>query len=429
MKTTAIIAEYDPFHNGHLYHMQKTREITGADYIVAVMGGNFLQRGVPAFFDKYTRTQMALSHGADLVLELPVYYATGSAEYFAMGAAALLDKLGAIDAVCFGSECGDLALLSCAAHITAKEPAPYKERLQSALREGKAYPAAKYAALLCCMQETMPEISACEEIFSAPNNILAIEYLKALQKRASRIQPYTIARSGSGHHDTALSKANSSASAIRQALGCHGGLSRIKKQLPPASYALLEKAWETKAPLLPDDLSFLLQYRLLLLESEGFSQFFGVSKELSNKISNNLRHFQNFTAFAHLLKSKDLSYAHVCRALLHILLSATKENMQRYQETGLIQYARMLGFSKSAAPLLSRIKRASSIPLISKPADAARIFSGYPNAADALSMFLEDIRAAHVYDAAIQHKFHIPPFNEYQANIINSQATDSLTPP
>ena len=156
MNICAVVAEYNPLHNGHLYQLQKAKELSEADYTIVVMGGNFMQRGTPAIMDKYARAKAALSCGADLVIELPSYYSTGSAEYFAMGAVSLLNKLGVVSHLCFGSECGDTEILQKIAGILLEESPEYKECLQSHLRSGQSYPSARTSALL----KIAPQLSA-----------------------------------------------------------------------------------------------------------------------------------------------------------------------------------------------------------------------------------------------------------------------------
>ncbi|MFQ9151713.1 MAG: nucleotidyltransferase family protein [Blautia sp.] len=175
MKVTGIIAEYNPFHQGHAYHLSRARELTGADRILVVMGGNFMQRGEPAIIDKYTRTEMALRNGADLVLELPAASATGSAEYFAEGAVELLDASGVVNELCFGSELGELEPLEKAAELLLEEPEDYQELLRTELKKGKTFPEARETALSAFLPE--------QSLLASPNNILAIEYIKALKRR------------------------------------------------------------------------------------------------------------------------------------------------------------------------------------------------------------------------------------------------------
>ena len=171
MKIAGIIAEYNPFHNGHLYQIEQTRKITNADYIIVVLSGDFVQRGVPAIIDKYTRTQMALENGADLVLELPVVYSTGSAEFFAMGAVSLLDKLGCVDFLCFGSEWGQLKPLSLIASLLLEEPEAYRTHLQHYLKAGCSYPKARSLALQDALSKEEPSGNALPMDFFSTNAI------------------------------------------------------------------------------------------------------------------------------------------------------------------------------------------------------------------------------------------------------------------
>ena len=251
MKTVGIITEYNPFHNGHRYQIRKARELTGADFVVTAMSGDFVQRGEPALFDKYTRTAMALEGGADLVLELPVRFATSSAEDFAACGVALLDRLGVVDHLCFGSELGRLDVLEQTADILVAEPDGFREELRKCLAAGYSYPRAREMALMKVMEAG--ERRSDDNMLSSPNNILGIEYLKALKRRDSRIQPLTIRRKGQGYHETALpeeSKAQfPSASALRKA--CQDAF---------VSGTFSHETW---VPVFPDDLSLLLDARLL----------------------------------------------------------------------------------------------------------------------------------------------------------------------
>ena len=198
MKITGIIAEYNPFHNGHLYQIKKARELTGADYIIVVMSGNLTQRGTPALIDKYSRAQMALSGGADLVIELPACYATASAEYFAMGAISILNQLGCVDSICFGSENGNIAMLTKIANALVSESEDFVQALKNNLKNGDTYPVARNAALA----ETISGITSYDTILGFPNNILGIEYIKALIRQNSSIKPYTNLRIGADYHSS-----------------------------------------------------------------------------------------------------------------------------------------------------------------------------------------------------------------------------------
>ena len=233
MRIVGIIAEYNPFHNGHQYHIEKSLELTGADAAVVVMSGNFIQRGAPAIMPKHSRAKMALKNGASLVIELPVPYATGSAEYFAYGAVSLLDDFGCVDALCFGSECGNLNLLKTLAKILVKEPAEYKELLSCYLKQGNSFPLARQYAMRDYLHSDQVN-----DILAEPNNILGIEYLKALYRLNSTIEPYTIQRVSSHYHDQELQESYSSASAIRNVIKSED-FDSLKLQLSEESFEFL----------------------------------------------------------------------------------------------------------------------------------------------------------------------------------------------
>ncbi|MBR4277086.1 MAG: nucleotidyltransferase family protein, partial [Lachnospiraceae bacterium] len=209
MIVNGIIAEYNPFHNGHIAHLEKTKEQTNADYTIVAMSGNFVQRGAPAVVDKYVRTKMALEGGADLVLEIPTCYSTSSAEYFASAGVALLDKIGVVDYLSFGSESGDIEILNHIASILLEEPPEFSEYMQRYLREGYTYPLARNNALI----QYENSLFDATRVLESPNNILAIEYIKAILRRESTITPFTIKRQGSNYHDRYMADNATSASA------------------------------------------------------------------------------------------------------------------------------------------------------------------------------------------------------------------------
>ena len=325
MKVNGIVAEYNPFHNGHAYQMQHAKEATGADYTIIVMSGNFMQRGAPALLDKFTRAKMALECGADLVLELPICYAASSAEFFAKGSVALFDKLGVTTNLCFGSECGNIDTLSRIAEIFYTEPEPYVESLRCNLKKGMSFPIARTWALL----QYAPSLSDDKDVLSSPNNILGIEYLKALKKLNSPIVPFTLKREYSGYHDTELHDCSSSASAIRKVLMNIPASpylpknisAQLSEQLPPGSLSIIQNEWNFSCPVEADDFSLLLKYRLLSEPHESLCKYQDVSEELSNRIIRNRNQFRSFGQFCTLLKTKELTYSRISRSLLHILLS------------------------------------------------------------------------------------------------------------
>ncbi len=409
MKVTGIITEYNPFHNGHKYHLDTARSQTDADYVIVVMSGNYTQRGVPALIDKYLRAQMALENGADLVLELPLPYATGSAEYFAMGAVTLLDKLNVTDSICFGSECGDISKLQQIASLLYPESPAYTCLLQENLKSGLPFPLARSGALLALC----PDVPNIAEIITSPNNILGIEYLKALLKRKSTILPFTIKRLGAGYHDGILDGERSSAFAIRTSLSEHGSLEAIRKQVPENVLSLLNADWQKSYPIVANDFSLLLQYKLLSTNKNNLASYLDLNKDLSDKIKKNLKDYTSFDNFCDLLKSKDVTHTRISRSLLHILLDITAKDMELYKSIDYIPYARILGFKKDATPLLNAIKKESSIPMISKLADAQKLLDH-----KSISMLEKEITASHIYEAVVAGKFGQKMKNEYTRQIV-----------
>ena len=408
MKTAAIIAEYNPFHKGHAYQIEETRNLTGADYILVVMSGNYVQRGTPAIFNKYLRTKMALSCGADAILELPLPYACSSAEFFAGGGVTLLNKLNVIDYLSFGSECGSIDILQSVARFLVHEPASYQTLLHSYLKQGLSFPAAREKALL----QTVPSIdkTVLNEVFSSPNNILGLEYCKSLFALNSTIEPVTITRKGNYHDDT-LTK-YSSASAIRKALS--ENKNSVKEYIPESVYSLIFPQIPAGHPTCidSDDFSQLLYYKLLSEKNNGFSNYLDCNREISDKIVKYLPQYTDFTAFCELLKSKNITYTRISRILLHILLDIKTPafyNIPFAERELFVPYARLLGFKKEASPLLNHIKKASSIPLISNIPDAFKTLSE-----EASCMLQKEIFASDVYETIYSAKSKEPAILEYR---------------
>lgn len=409
MKVVGIIAEYNPFHNGHKYMIDKAKEATGADYVVVVMSGDFTQRGTPAITDKYLRTEMALKNGADLVIELPVHYACSSAEYFAKGAVCLLDKLGVVDYLCFGSEAGDIERLTAVAKVLADEPEVYKQNLRLNLRRGLSYPLARNRAL----ELTIPDFITYSDIIKTPNNILAIEYIKAIIQQESTMKPCTIRRIGSGYHDYKLKAAYSSAISIRESLQHTNSLSMIEDQVPKSCYDLLNTQYKKTYPIYLEDFAQLLHYRLISEVENGYDTYADISPELSDKIKKNIYKFDSTKNFCDLLKTKDMTHARISRCLGHILLGLKQVELDELKMYGLIHYARVLGFKEGCDALLKGIKKHSSIPFITKPADAYEHLSEI-----GFKQFKKDIEVAHIYEMIASVKYGHPLRNEYQRQII-----------
>lgn len=417
MKITGIIAEYNPFHNGHQYQFEQIRSRSETDFLVVVMSGNFVQRGEPAVYDKYIRTRAALQAGADLILELPAAFASGSAEDFAACGIALLDRLGAVGEICFGSECGDIAALSEIAAILTREPEDYREQLRRELKSGMTFPQARNLALVSWLDRHRPprlRSAAAEQLLSAPNNILGIEYIKAVQKRDSRIKPVTIARSGQGYHDTAVDRGFASASGIRAVMKESAGSGfpgSLTGQIPAGAYACYRDA----VPVFAEDLSLLLNQTLLRLDRERIplTRYADVSAEMAARLQRRLLDFVSFPERIEQLKTRQYTYTRVSRALLHLVLGITRSEVAQYRRMDYAPYARILGFRRQSQALLAEIKKHSTIPLIAKTADAKKILSD-----SAYEMFLQDLYCSHVYQSLSQQKSGENPRNEYTRSII-----------
>ncbi len=417
MKVTGIVAEYNPFHNGHKYQLESARRLTGADRILVVMSGDFTQRGTPAVIDKYERTRMALENGADMVIELPSCYACGSAEYFGSGAVAMMNALGVVDAICFGSECGNVEQLYPVAEVLAKEPDSFKETLCQELKTGKPFPRARQNALTHCI----PGFAEYEELLGLPNNNLGIEYIKALIRSQSSIRPVTLQRTGSDYHSYRLDQGFASSQALRQTIlmaeqrpsSFREMIERIRFQVPEDVYEILFERFGNRYPVFANDLSSMLVYKLLLERHHGYTSFVDVSKELSDKLMHFTNHAYTFEQFCDGLKSKELTYVRISRVLCHILLNVRKADMEHYKEEGDVFYARVLGFRSDAEDLLSEINRRSRIPVITRVVEGDQLVGK-----TAQRQFERDVLASHFYESVVANKYGSGLMNEYERQII-----------
>ena len=403
MKIVGLITEYNPFHAGHLYHMQQARELTGADYCVVLMSGSFVQRGEPAIFDKYLRTKTALLAGADLVLEIPAAFSTASAHEFAAYGVALLSAIG-VDAVVFGSECGQIEILKQAAYALNHESAEFQERLRKGLKAGLTYPQARAKALE--MEDTWASV------LTSPNNILGIEYLRAAEDLHSPMEFYTISRKGSGYHEDTLADANfPSASAIRGII--RNSLSKDKDLLDIlASHlpAVTHPAYTGAVPVFADDFSELLNAAVLQMQAT-FS-IADLSPELAARLAKPPYFPLSFEERIQALKTRQLTYTRVSRALLHLVLGMREEDISRWKDEGYALYARILGFRRQSSPLLSCLHKKSSIPLITKMADAAQNLSP-----SALALLEQEVYVSHLYQTVRMKRSGVFQ-NEYTEGLV-----------
>lgn len=443
MNVIGIIAEYNPFHNGHAYQIAHVKKNLHADYIVVAASGDYVQRGEPALLDKYTRARMALSSGADLVLELPVLWSTASAELFADAGISLFEKTGCVNGICFGAESGDLALLRRIADVLADEPAALKASLKRNLKSGNTFPKAREAALLSYFADAADQDGALpvstetrSSLLASPNNILALEYLKSLRRRASSITPYLLKREGAAYHETSIrsgaSEVPASASAIRHTLFAGGaGASEdsadgiLHHAMPQEALSILQD-YRADFPLLcADDFSSILGYLLLSSSASQLARTADSSPEFANRMRNQLPYYTSFSSFASRLKSKEMTLTRINRILLHSILGITSSDYACGNALDKIPYLRILGFRKSSAPLLAALKTSAVVPLITRPSQAPKLLS-----TDAMQVFERDVFAGNLYlqmrnqkggtplRTAHMQNSDISPASEYQRQIV-----------
>lgn len=408
MKVVGIVAEYNPFHNGHQYQLDKIKKETGADYVIIAMSGNFLQRGVPAVCDKYLRAEMALKCGADLVIEIPTLWATASAEYYAHAGVSLLAATGVVSHIAFGAETDDLDALLEISSILKEEPNVYRAVLSNSIRSGNAFPVARKNALVTSLPQFTEE--KLSEILDNPNNILALEYLKAMP---DNIQPILIKREGAGYHDTEIDTALPSASAIREAILGDTDMDSIANAMPAESFVLLKNAYKCNQLMTTNDFSDSLGYCLLSQAPLGFATYADCNQDFSNKIKNAINDYVFFEDFIDTLKTKDMTYTRVNRCLLHILLGIKQADYTIGRAIGFAAYLRILGFKNSSSGVLSEMKRSATAPIISKAADASTLLDYETN-----KFFDKDVFASNLYYQHVARKSGTKPKNEYTNKIV-----------
>jgi cytidyltransferase-like protein len=375
MSAVGIIAEFDPFHDGHAYLIREARKLTGADHVVVAMSGDFVERGEPAVFDKFERARAAVRGGADVVFELPTAYATSGAKIFSEAGVRLLSATGVVDSICFGSECGDIDTLCRASELLDNESEEFKTALLKYQKEGDSYPKAREKALLC--------LGVSEDLIRVmrePNNILGIHYISAISNYCNGIKPYTIKRKGAGYHDR-----NTTGDGFKSASEIRTGI--LNKEL--INYG--------NCPICADDFSQVLFARLLSLTPEQLTRFADVTEPLAMAAMKHREKSMSFSELASKVKSKNNLYTSVSRALLHVVLDMKEEI--RPAAGGLkVPYLRLLAFKESSSGLLRSMRDNTVCPLITKPADA-------PCRDDEL--FKLDIRAASLYNGAVLAKYGV----------------------
>lgn len=394
MSTVGVIVEYNPLHNGHLFHLQQSKKITGSDHVVAVMSGHFLQRGEPALADKWARAEMALHAGCDLVLELPVAYSAQPAQWFAYGAVALLEATGVIDSICFGSESGDLESLKQLASLLADEPPEFASILTSRLKEGLPYPSAfTQAAKAYLHDQGMAEFAFSLE---QPNHTLGLHYLIALHKINSDITPYTLRREKSDYNQADITDGQiASATALRKLLlGESGSLELLTPFAPASTIEILQREMNAgRAPIHWEHFARPLFHELLRLDESEIVSYAEVTEGLEYRIKKLLPTLPELSVSELLqaLKTKRYTHTKLQRMLLRILLGHRKESLTAQKLAAGIDYIRVLGFSERGRLLLHEMRNKASLPIITS---AARMDSPY------LAM---DARATAIYSLAYRN--------------------------
>lgn len=372
MNVVGIIAEYNPFHEGHAYQIQKAKEQCGAEFAVVVMNGDFVQRGEPAIFDKYTRTKEALLGGADLIFELPVRFGLSSAGDFAMGGVLALNALPFVTHLCFGTETGDLTPLLQAASFLCDEPDSYRTRVKHFVKQGILYPKARSLALAA--ESGLPT-----QTWDSPNNILGLEYCVALQKLHSKIKPFTIRREGQGYHDNDT-----------PALSDFPSATFLRKQI--------RKAGE-KENLSLSDFSSLIGYSLLT--AKDLCRIKDITPDLSDRIRNELPKYREINEFVKTIKNPSLTTGRIKRSFFQCLFDIEKEEP-------VMPYLRVLGMKKEASSLLSQKENASCQILTKLAFDVPKMDD------TAKKLFAKDLLASDLYRQVFCHKYNQTLPNEYQ---------------
>lgn len=350
-RVIGVVAEYNPFHNGHYYHLQATKEITGAEYCVAVISGNFTQRGDTSIVNKWAKAYMAICGGADLVIELPTVYSISSAENFASGAVKILDNLKVVDAISFGAEANDLATLNNIANVLYEEPKAYTSILSHELKKGISYPAARENALMMYLND----IKRYANTLSSPNNILAIEYLKALKIQKSKLEPIMIKRKKVYYNDNKIVDDFASATAIRKLLQ-DGEYANLRKVIPRSSYTIIGQESRKGGMVLSlAKYEKEIIYALRKMTVEEIADLPDVSEGLQFAIKNAANEANNLKDLISNIKSKRYTQTRIQRILLYALLGIDKKLMENSRKV--VPYVRVLGFTQKGKSLLSEISR------------------------------------------------------------------------
>lgn len=401
MKTVGIIAEYNPFHNGHSLQIQEIQKRFPDAGIVVAMSGSFTQRGTVAILDKWKRAEAAVRHGASLVLELPAVFATRSAQYFAEGGVRLLERLGVVDGLAFGSECDDLETLSrLAEEIDATQNS---SALKNGLQNGDSYAAA------------ITDAAAPDAAIRQPNVILAVEYLRAIRRFHAELLPTPLPRFYAAHHDMKFSAEDdcliASASAIRAALA--DGNERDALRAVPDDVQTMLAAARVHGYTDTSRLFRPMLAKLLTASTEELRTVLGVNEGIEHRLRRAALSARSYEELVEAIRSKRYPRARIRRLLLHLLLSLTKDSAARFDDAGPL-YARVLAFDDNGRKLLQTVKTHAKIPVITK---LSRFLSSRApddgQLSPAQEMLAFDLRASFLVSLASSPVGHPPANADY----------------
>ncbi len=395
MNIVAIIAEYNPFHKGHLFQLNTVKNVLNPDGIIVILSGNFVQRGEPAVFDKWARAEMALHGGADLVIELPVCFSTATAEIFAESAVKLLLQSGAVNTLSFGIEEYHEKELLHLGKLLSEEPALFKSLINEYLKRGLSFPQARERAVVKYINTNNANLDTqlISRLLKQPNSILAVEYIKAINKLGAELSIFPVLRKGRGYHDKELTEQYASATGIRQAISSHKQDfgDEIIKNLPDSTLQIIKREIKhNHIPIFLQDFETIILYTLRRMSPHELTAYFDVEEGLENRIIKAAQVCGNLKQLITQIKSKRYTETRIQRILIHVLLNIPKEMV----DSRTPQYLRVLGFNQRGTIILKEINKKTNVPIITRA-------SQYKNLNQiAKAMFEKDLLSTDIYSLA-----------------------------
>lgn len=391
MKVLGIIAEYNPMHTGHIYHINEAKKITNSDYVIAIMSGSFTEQGNIAMLDKFTRAKEAINSGVDLVIELPTIYAVSDGGSFANKAIQILNDLNIVDSICFGAETDNISKLNNIANTIVVNEEKIWNDIKENLKKGISFANARNESLKKYLKDD--EIN----LVNTPNNILGIEYIKSIITLKSNITPYCIKRESSNFNDDTITQKYTSSTSIRKYLEEGKDIQNISEYI---SKNTLNSILNSKV-LFNKDIFELLKYKIITMSNEELRNIYGITEGLENKIQNEILDSYTYEDFIFKLKSKRYELSKIKRMLIHILLDTTKEDFDNLKNCK-SNYAHILAFNHDKKDLLSYISKNSKIPILTSINDntLAKLTQNQRKLID------YDLNASNIYSILNETKFN-----------------------